>query len=105
MYEVNYYEDARGRSPVEEFIDGLPAKMRAKVFGRLELLEEHGPALGGRDIRAEDRAGKRHHEGPLLLRRRRGDRAHPRLRQEDAEDPREGDRAGEEDPRGLEVEK
>lgn len=46
MYEVNYYEDARGRSPVEEFIDSLPAKMRAKVFGRLELLEEHGPDLG-----------------------------------------------------------
>ena len=113
MYEVNYYEDARGRRPVEEFIDGLPAKMRAKVFGRLELLEEHGPALGMPFSRhlddgifeAEDRAGKRHHAGPLLLRRRRGDRAHPRLRQEDAEDPREGDRAGEEDARGLEVEK
>lgn len=46
MYEVSYYEDARGRRPVEEFIDSLPAKMRAKVFGRLELLEEHGAALG-----------------------------------------------------------
>ena len=46
MHEVNYYEDARGRRPVEEFIDGAPAKTRAKVFGRLELLEEHGPALG-----------------------------------------------------------
>ena len=46
MYEVNYYEDGRGRRPVEEFIDDLPAKMKAKVFGRLELLEEHGPAPG-----------------------------------------------------------
>ena len=46
MNEVNYYEDGRGRHPVEEFIDGLPVKMRAKIFGRLELLEEHGPTLG-----------------------------------------------------------
>ncbi len=46
MYEINYYEDNRGRRPVEEFIDGLSPKMKAKVFGRLELLEEHGPALG-----------------------------------------------------------
>lgn len=37
MYEVNYYEGARGRRPVEEFIDGAPAKMRAKVFGRLDF--------------------------------------------------------------------
>ena len=105
MYEVNYYEDARGRRPVEEFIDGLPAKMRAKVFGRLELLEEHGAALGMPFSRHLDDGIFELRTGPLLLRRRRGDRAHPRLRQEDAEDPREGDRAGEEDARGLEVEK
>ena len=109
MYEVNYYEDARGRRPVEEFIDGLPAKMRAKVFGRLELLEEHGPALGMPFSRHLD-------DGIFELRTVQGNDitrvlyffvagAHPRLRQEDAEDPREGDRAGEEDARGLEVEK
>ncbi len=46
MYEVDYYEDAKGRKPVEEFIDSLDVKMRAKVFGRLELLEQEGPALG-----------------------------------------------------------
>ena len=46
MYEINYYEDARGRRPIEEFIDSLSPKMKAKVFNRLELLEEHGPALG-----------------------------------------------------------
>lgn len=45
MYEVCYYEDSRGRKPVEEFIDSLDPKMRAKVFGRLELLEEYGPML------------------------------------------------------------
>lgn len=31
---------------VEEFIDGLDVKMRAKVFGRLELLEEYGSQIG-----------------------------------------------------------
>lgn len=46
MFTVDYYEDAHGRRPVEEFIDGLDPKMRAKVFGRLMLLEEHGQRLG-----------------------------------------------------------
>lgn len=46
MYEVDYYKDDRGRCPAEEFIDGLSPKMKAKVFGRLELLEEHGSSLG-----------------------------------------------------------
>lgn len=46
MYEINYYEERGGRRPVENFIDMLPPKMRAKVFGRLELLEEHGSSLG-----------------------------------------------------------
>lgn len=27
---VSYYEDARGRSPVEEIVDDLPAKMRER---------------------------------------------------------------------------
>lgn len=46
MYEISYFEDERGRCLVKEFIDGLPPKMKAKVFGRLELLEEFGPSLG-----------------------------------------------------------
>lgn len=46
MFEVDYHEDARGRRPVEEFIDGLDKKMKAKVFGRLHLLEEYGFRLG-----------------------------------------------------------
>lgn len=48
MFTVDYYEDERGRRPVEEFIDGLNPKMRAKVFGRLMLLEEHGKGSGCR---------------------------------------------------------
>lgn len=46
MFEVDYYEDEEGRRPAEEFIDGLEVKMRAKVFGRIELLEQYGPQLG-----------------------------------------------------------
>lgn len=112
MYEVNYYEDARGRRPVEEFIDSLSPKMKAKVFGRLELLEEHGPALGMPFSRHLD-------DGIFELRTVQGrdiTRVHyffvagreivfthgfvKKTRR-----PREGDRAGEDDPRGLEAEK
>jgi len=46
MFDIDYYEDENGRQPAKEFIDSLDAKMRAKVFGRLGLLEEHGPRLG-----------------------------------------------------------
>ena len=46
MYEIVYFRNASGRKPVEGFIDSLNPKMRAKVFGRLELLEEYGPMLG-----------------------------------------------------------
>lgn len=46
MFEVDYCDDESGHRPAEEFIDGLDPKMKAKVFGRLELLEEHGNRLG-----------------------------------------------------------
>ena len=46
MFDVDYYEDENGKKPAEEFIDSLDVKMRAKVFGRLELLEKHGSELG-----------------------------------------------------------
>lgn len=46
MQEIQYYADEEGRKPVQEFIDALDCKMQAKVFGRLELLEEYGPLLG-----------------------------------------------------------
>ncbi len=34
-----------GRCPVAEFIDALDNKMKAKVFGRVELLEKYGSQL------------------------------------------------------------
>lgn len=46
MYEIEYYKDAKGNCPVKEFLNSLNPKMRAKVFGRLELLEEYGFLLG-----------------------------------------------------------
>lgn len=45
MYEVDYYKDEKGSCPVADFMDALDVKMRAKLFGRLELLEEYGPLL------------------------------------------------------------
>lgn len=46
MFDIEYYEDSNGNRSAEEFIDSLDVKMKAKVFGRLELLEERGSQLG-----------------------------------------------------------
>lgn len=45
MIEVVFYEDTEGHQPVRDFLDALDAKMRAKVLGRIELLEELGVHL------------------------------------------------------------
>ena len=37
-FEVIFYEKENGDCPVEEFIDSLDVKMRAKMVGLLELL-------------------------------------------------------------------
>jgi phage-related protein len=42
---VEFFEDAEGNAPVEEFLDGLPIKHRAKLLGLIKQLEEHGLAL------------------------------------------------------------
>lgn len=39
-FEVVFYEKENGYCPVEEFIDALDVKMRAKLVGLLEILEE-----------------------------------------------------------------
>lgn len=44
-FEVIFYEKENSECPVEEFIDSLDAKMRAKIVGLLELLEEKGNSL------------------------------------------------------------
>jgi phage-related protein len=45
-WHIEYYESAAGRSPVEEFVDSLDAKSRARVARTLDLLEEFGVSLG-----------------------------------------------------------
>ncbi len=43
---VRMYKDARGREPVGEFLDGLPAGVRSRVFDSVDLLERLGTGLG-----------------------------------------------------------
>ncbi len=45
MYNLVLYTTDRGDSPVDEFLDGLDKKSRAKVAAHLSLLEEQGPNL------------------------------------------------------------
>lgn len=44
-YEIVFYTNKRGDSPVDDFFDTLPGKARAKVMAFISLLEEKGPFL------------------------------------------------------------
>ena len=44
-YDVEYYEKTDGSRPAEDFILSQDAKMQAKIFATLELLEIKGPGL------------------------------------------------------------
>ena len=44
-FEVIFYEKENGDGPIEEFMNSLDIKMRAKMIGLLELLEEKGIQL------------------------------------------------------------
>ena len=46
MWQIHFYEDQRGKSPVLDFINGLSPMDRAKVNNGLRLLEEFGIDLG-----------------------------------------------------------
>ncbi len=46
MWNIDYYQSAAGRSPVEDFIDSLDAKLRANIARTPDLLEEFGINLG-----------------------------------------------------------
>jgi hypothetical protein len=46
MWDIHFYEDQRGNSPVLEFINNLNHKEKAKVNNVLRLLEEFGTDLG-----------------------------------------------------------
>ena len=45
MYNLIFYALERGDSPLDDFLDGLDKKSRAKVAAYLSLLEEQGPNL------------------------------------------------------------
>jgi len=45
LYSIVFYTTERGNSPVDDFLDGLDKKSRAKVAAYLSLLEEQGPNL------------------------------------------------------------
>ena len=46
MWQIHFYEDHRGKSPVLDFIKELSPKDRAKVNNVFRLLEEFGTDLG-----------------------------------------------------------
>ncbi len=44
-FKLIVYEKENGEVPVEEFLDSVNPKMRAKIFGLLEILQEKGNML------------------------------------------------------------
>lgn len=44
-YVIEFYERENGEEPAKDFITSLNAKMKAKIFRVLDLLEENGPAV------------------------------------------------------------
>jgi Phage derived protein Gp49-like (DUF891) len=45
LFDLIFFTTERGDSPIDEFLDGLDKKSRAKVAAYLSLLEEEGPNL------------------------------------------------------------
>lgn len=45
IFQLIVYEKTNGEVPVEEFLDSIDAKMRAKIYGLMEILQEKGNML------------------------------------------------------------
>ncbi len=45
MYQIEFYDLENGTSPVQNFLDTLEPKMKAKALRTIDLLEKNGPAL------------------------------------------------------------
>lgn len=45
MWVLEFYETENGKLPVQDFLDGLDTKMRAKALKELMLLKEFGTQL------------------------------------------------------------
>ena len=41
IFTIEFYQRENGKIPVLEFLNGLPAKLRAKAFKDIELLQEY----------------------------------------------------------------
>jgi phage-related protein len=46
VWEIEYFETANGRRPVQEFVDSLDRRSKAKIARTLDLLQELGVNLG-----------------------------------------------------------
>jgi hypothetical protein len=44
-WQVDFYVEDDDRAPVEEFLDSLPERVRAKALAVIKLLEKEGPRL------------------------------------------------------------
>ena len=44
-WHVDFFVDARGHAPVEEYLTSLPVQHRAKVLALIKMLEQEGPNL------------------------------------------------------------
>ena len=44
-WRVDFYQEADGGVPVEDFLDGLSKQQRAKAIAMIKLLEEQGTSL------------------------------------------------------------
>ncbi len=44
-WSVDFYEDATGNAPVQQFLDGLTKKQRAKLVGLIDNLKRYGLEL------------------------------------------------------------
>ncbi len=55
MFNIEFYQSPNGEKPVEDFLDGLDTKMRAKALHSIAILKEfgnnlrepHSKAMGG----------------------------------------------------------
>lgn len=45
MYNIKFYQSEKGKEPVEEFLESLDTKMRAKVLREITLLRDNGREL------------------------------------------------------------
>ena len=45
QFEVLFYEKGNGDCPIEDFLDSLDLKMRAKMVGMITILQEKGNML------------------------------------------------------------